>query len=384
MNKTSYTNVSSDDVKDRRNNVEMLWLDAVEHKLQKELAELQDTTIDKNCIGCWQKLDECRKLESIRVQCDTELIDKLHMEIHNQKKLIDELNYRNTRLTAVKDTLYYRSEEQQNTIDEYRETVKNLENTIEGIERDLSICKGSGTANDLYIAGLKKDIESWRQRNGEKDNIIIKENHWIAGMDTEIKKRDTVIDELKESIRLERIDHVTAKEAIVSHLNGKITSMRTEYGIEQATDHDAIRTLNQHIIGLEAELSSMKHNYEIILQNRRNRCDKLEDNIKGLEAELSARKGDSEVLMKVVDVIRRWGDERIPSRSAMNQIAYVTKDYLNAPEPPIEEEHCITVNVPTTEHVQPIIDELLRGLKQHGSKVKVEFNVPDGVFLELP
>ena len=295
MNRTSYNNVSTADLEDRRNNVEMLWLDAVEHKLQKELAELQDTTIDKNCIGCWQKLDECRKLESIRVQCDTELIDKLHMEIHNQNKTIDELNERYTRLAAVKDVLYYRSEEQQNTIDEYRETVENRDKTIE--------------------------------RRGD---AIKRQLRTIEGLEAELKDKDKAIGKC-----LRRIDdHLQDKARMQQRINGLEYDLRICKGSGTAQDI--------YIAGLRKVIKDLKDNQ---LEDLKELSIYDQHEIEGLEAELSARKGDSEVLMKVVDVIRRWGDERIPSRSAMNQIAYVTKDYLNAPESPIEEEHGITAKM---------------------------------------
>jgi hypothetical protein len=71
------------------------------------------------------------------------------------------------------------------------------------------------------------------------------------------------------------------------------------------------------------------------------------EEIDRLKVELSTRKQDSEVLKKVVDVAHRWSDERIASRPAMNQIAYIVKDYHDAQEEPpetsIDETQDITV-----------------------------------------
>ena len=99
MNKTSYTDVSSDDVKDRRNNVEMLWLDAVEHKLQKELAELQDTTIDEDMVSRMSArindlkalVDECRET----VENRDRTIEHRGDAIKKRDAIIDDVAYLN-------------------------------------------------------------------------------------------------------------------------------------------------------------------------------------------------------------------------------------------------------------------------------------------------
>lgn len=77
----------------------------------------------------------------------------------------------------------------------------------------------------------------------------------------------------------------------------------------------------------------------------------------GLEAELSALKDDSAVLMKVVDEVKEWIDTtsdpssytRRTNAVTLDRIAFIIKDYLDAPEgppeTPIDEPQEITIAV---------------------------------------
>lgn len=111
-------------------------------------------------------------------------------------------------------------------IEKGRETIDDLNQVIEVLEYDLGICKGSGTANDLYIAGLKSNNEA----------------------------HGFVIDELKRSVSDFR--DITAYLKNINKQHEKVVS-------------DLMNTN----VGLESELSARKKDSVMLMQVVEALCD---------------------------------------------------------------------------------------------------------------
>ena len=258
----------------------------------------------------------------------------------------------------------------------------------------------------------------------------------ITSLREELKEYQETVENRDKTIAL-RGDVIKKQNVRITDLKADVRGVSANY-----RRHDA--HLKEKIEGLEAKVAekdSVIDMTAVELHNCKFDKGQLTTYTTGLEAELSARKQDSDVLMKVVEVIKA---DSIPNAQVPCMICGIVDDYLdettniteynistgtstkgneseNAVETkvfeieyPVDRSRTvhlqrmriaeqsetikrlvkevkelrdadqITVNVPTTEQVQPVIDEIMRGVRQQGCKVKVEFNVPNGVFLELP
>ena len=218
----------------------------------------------------------------------------------------DEINKKDTIIDELKTTI----NDMGISLTATRALNVGLRNTIDELEHDLSICRGSGTANDIYIAGLEKERDELKERDDTgalraANATIHNAKLYIGGLEAELKRetdsgvytskviignlRDIntrqhkqirehceIIDELKDTIRLERIDHTAEVSAITSTLH---------------------RTINE------------------------------------LKMELSARKDDSRVLMQVVEAVKMWKEYRYTQ--SISQIATIVENYLDASESPV-------------------------------------------------
>ena len=242
---------------------------------------------------------------------ETRETDRLH-------KIIDELKDKHitdlkeiTSVTSDHDIMLQNTDERMKDINRhYFKTIEDLKSTlsvtkgvvvdrnriIEGLEYDLSICKGSGAANDLYIAGLKKSID----------------------------EENSIIDQTSVELHNCKFD------------KGRLSAY---------TD--------------------------------------------ALETKLSARKQDSEVLMKVVEIVNR--DDNCPT--IVNQLADLLVDYLDAPEPLIdessdmfEEEHLVDES--RTVHLQKMRiaeqSKLIKRLVEEVKELHDKNRIDTYAYLEMP
>lgn len=187
---------------------------------------------------------------------------------------------------------------------------ESTEGIITGILRNANITLlRTIDERDADINRLKENRNGRRQSTKSDARIILKQNDRIEELEERLKAEEDEVARLRFIIGQEH-DYVKELQQIIRNHVGYceeaddtiscLHAGANANAIERKVDHDTIRTLNQHIISLEAERS--------------------------------VRKSDYDVLMKVVNVVKRWNDEKITSHPAMNQIAYVTKDHLNAPD----------------------------------------------------
>ena len=177
-------------------------------------------------------------------------------------------------------------DENEPTIEDLKDqNINDLKELYELYEAELSRFKHVISARDLTINSLTSMCQS-------------------GG--TERNKLASTIDELKETIRLERIDH-TAERSV---LNQKY--------------HDDLRSQKATIKHLYNRIDELEHGND-------GRVAFLHGEVEGLEAELSARRKDSEVLMKVADIVR---DDTIGCSGALGMIGSLLTDYLGPPEGP--------------------------------------------------
>ena len=147
-----------------------------------------------------------------------------------------------------------------------------------------------------------------------------------------IRNHDDVIHKLRRSMGHLEVQNDELKDKFVK----KIENMEQYF--------------NRLIHDLEAELEHFKRSDKAAVHAIDIAAEILTeyyDKVKALEVELSARKEDSESLMKVVDVIR---NDTIPNSKVLCMICSIVEDYLDAPEPPIDEDGVLVDQIAKTLH----------------------------------
>ena len=206
--------------------------------------------------------------------------------------------------------------ELENRIVELKETAQEMRTTFEmlpdnfwsAVEKNATIQQQSKTIEELKdrnIEDLKELYELYEAELSRFKHVISARDLTINSLTsmcqsggTERNKLASTIDELKETIRLERIDH-TAERSV---LNQKY--------------HDDLRSQKATIKHLYNRIDELEHGND-------GRVAFLHGEVEGLEAELSARRKDSEVLMKVVEAVRKMTD-RDHTRSQLNNLGLIT------------------------------------------------------------
>ena len=376
-----------DDINEIIDEIQILQKVSVEHT--GRITSLETPTIDEECIGCAgpcsDRIKERLKAEEGEVARLRFIITREHGEaVKLQKELIDSrkrCDYLSNQITVLEERVAFDAKH----IDRLNKVITSHIDEIRGLKRERSekpdtvgmlnhttnietLILETGTAkecksiieglraeaNALRIASrdeivrdLKDENSSLREtidRMAKKwsvDRAIIKDFKAIETKETDrLHKiiedlKDRNFDDLKELYDLYE-EEISRFKHIVSARDLSIKSLTT-----MCQSSGSIRNKLTETIG-EKDKMLEKQGREIsgLL------C--LRDMYDGLEVELAARKAGSAVLMKVVNVSNRWSDERIASRPAMNQIAYLVKDCHDAsegpPEIPIDDLYKVTVS----------------------------------------
>lgn len=155
-------------------------------------------------------------------------------------------------------------------------------------------------ARKLDIRDLNVKIEGLLRKDRRTRGFLDKYIDIVAN-------RDRTIEDLKDALELERIDHTAER-----------TAVDRKYHDDLCKQIPAIEDLNSRL----AETIAIVDKITLL------RVDEVELR-QDIDAELSARKHDSEVLMKVVEIVK--GDS-LRSYMMINQLADLLIDYIDAPE----------------------------------------------------
>ena len=261
--------ISSFDVENEENEVRMIELEVQKLELENRLAQLKaEQSIDEECVGCCKVVDVAANLQKDLDEVRGILINKddviinLHKTIYDFKTIETQETDRLHKIILDMDVtisdLMDNDRKINGFLDEYRVTVENRDKTIEELKD-----KNIEDLHELY------DLYEEELNQVKSDSVIMLTNYHNVN---------------------------NRLETTIADLNSQLT--------ERKTDHAAIRTLNQHIISLEAELS--------------------------------ARKDDSAVLMKVVEIVKNWDDTTGRAFPTLYKILDKLVDYTDAPEGPPE------------------------------------------------
>ena len=162
----------------------------------------------------------------------------------------------------------------------------------------------------------------------------------------DLRKLNAIIEELKQrigekngiiiQINLRAIGmdaEIKERDALIEELKDRnVEDLNELYAIDKAERNKLASTIKD----LNLELTKKRAIIDEITRLRVNEVEKTES----LEAELSARKEDSAVLKKVVDEVKEWGDAtsdpssytRRTNAVTLDRIAFIIKDCHDAPE----------------------------------------------------
>lgn len=239
------------------------------------------------------------------------------------------------------------------------------------------------------IDDLVENATYYRHVIAEREKTIDLKQETIDKL-KDVMLKDGVIKCLESKIALKDKALVAAREIVEKSYRQAVQYKEQNEALKADTKRIAANYQghNAHLKDKIEDLSSqLTEKRAIINEITRRRVNEVETR-QALEAELSVRKQDSEVLLKVAGVVRDWLDTPLSDRSALNRLEYVTKDYLNipegfsldVPEPPIEEEHFIIVDVNSVEDVTPIVEKIAKSvaaLTGNHVKARVQFVTQD-------
>lgn len=257
------------------NDVRTLELEVRKLELEKRIAQLKaEPFIDEDCVGCagpCMVVDVAAKLQ----EKFDEYKEAVRLERIEHVAVLQAVNQRHhVEINKL----------QAENIEDLKEQYDLAKDELNKLKHQLNICRGSGTAHNIHIAGLKKTID-------EGDRMLEK-------------------------------------------YGDKITCLRKMHGGVVGRVHARVADIE----GLKKELSTCKQNEDdckgkFVEQAQLNGV--LLWQIGDLKTELSVRKQDSEVLMKVVEIVRQWDAEHTgvyPNLYQLNKLYDCLVDYLDAPE----------------------------------------------------
>lgn len=163
------------------------------------------------------------------------------------------------------------------------------------------------------------------------------------------------LDEYRETLRVERIDHTCERTAVnrkyhevIRERDSLIESLRAGAKTNALKVEDLKKAIDDLKLTIKIRDGTIKY-LSGVLDTRDDEWSKTTDArlIEDLRVELSARKEDSEVLMKVVEIVKNWDDSTGRAFPTLYKILDELVDYTDASEgsPDTDLDECPEITI---------------------------------------